>query len=61
MAWCALIAAFAARKYTQDVKDDIGDKSVFIFNDLSEEEKRAWTMRARERDPVRFARMMGEE
>ena len=59
--WCALIAMFAARKYTQEVKDDIGDKSVFIFNSLSEDEKLAWTMRARERDPSRFARMMDEE
>jgi len=32
--WCLLIAVFASRKYTQAVKDDIGDKSVFIFNDL---------------------------
>lgn len=25
-----LIGVFAARKYTQPVKDDIGDKSVFM-------------------------------
>jgi len=59
-AWCLLIAVFAARKYTQEVKDDIGDKSVFIFNDLGEDEKTEFVARARERDPARFARMMGE-
>lgn len=58
--WCVLIAVFAARKYTQEVKDDIGDKSVFIFNDLTEEEQVAWTRRAQQRDPQRFARMMGD-
>ena len=58
--WCVLIAVFAARKYTQDVKDDIGDKSVFIFNDLTEEEQVALTRRAQQRDPQRFARMMGD-
>ena len=59
-AWCLLIAVFAARKYTQEVKDDIGDKSVFIFNDLGEDEKTEFVARARERDPARFARMTGE-
>ncbi|XP_060188165.1 uncharacterized protein LOC132617222 [Lycium barbarum] len=37
--WMALFVVFAARKFTQPIKDDIGDKSVFIFNDLPEEEK----------------------
>ena len=60
-AWCVLITIFAGRKYTQAVKDDIGDKSVFIFNALSEAERGEWMMRARQRDPARFARMMGEE
>jgi hypothetical protein len=58
--WCVLIAVFAARKYTQEVKDDIGDKSVFIFADLREDEKAEWVARARARDPARFARMSGE-
>ncbi|KAL3655906.1 hypothetical protein CASFOL_000302 [Castilleja foliolosa] len=39
--WMALFAVFAGRKFTQPIKDDIGDKSVFIFNALSEEEKTA--------------------
>ena len=30
---------FAARKYTQAVKDDLGDKSVFEFQALSEREQ----------------------
>lgn len=60
-AWCALIAVFAGRKYTQAVKDDIGDKSVFIFNALGEAERGEWMRRARQRDPVRFARMLGED
>ncbi|CAN4090281.1 unnamed protein product [Withania somnifera] len=37
--WLALFVVFAGRKFTQPIKDDIGDKSVFIFNDLPEEEK----------------------
>ena len=61
LTWCVLIAVFAGRKYTQEVKDDIGDKSVFIFNDLTEAERGDWIVRARQRDPVRFARMMGED
>ncbi|GFP89287.1 hypothetical protein PHJA_001072400 [Phtheirospermum japonicum] len=39
--WMALFVVFAGRKFTQPIKDDIGDKSVFIFNTLSEEEKAA--------------------
>ncbi|XP_021722985.1 uncharacterized protein LOC110690456 [Chenopodium quinoa] len=37
--WMALFIVFAGRKFTQPVKDDIGDKSVFMFNALPEEEK----------------------
>lgn len=37
--WMALFVLFAGRKFTQSIKDDIGDKSVFIFNDLTEEDK----------------------
>ncbi|KAG5603514.1 hypothetical protein H5410_025006 [Solanum commersonii] len=37
--WLALFVVFAGRKFTQPIKDDIGDKSVFIFNDLPVEEK----------------------
>ena len=36
----ALVTLFAARKWTQEVKDDIGDKSVFDFLALSPEEQR---------------------
>ncbi|XXG54945.1 hypothetical protein AAC387_Pa03g2707 [Persea americana] len=39
--WMSLFVIFAARKFTQPIKDDIGDKSVFIFNALPEEEKKA--------------------
>ncbi|KAL0335894.1 UNVERIFIED_CONTAM: hypothetical protein Sradi_4801300 [Sesamum radiatum] len=39
--WMALFVVFAGRKFTQPIKDDIGDKSVFIFNALSQEEKAA--------------------
>ncbi|GAB4828521.1 hypothetical protein Ancab_018180 [Ancistrocladus abbreviatus] len=39
--WMALFIIFAARKFTQPIKDDIGDKSVFMFNSLKEEEKKA--------------------
>ncbi|KAM0886566.1 hypothetical protein ACQ4PT_029650 [Festuca glaucescens] len=39
--WMALFTVFAARKFQQPIKDDIGDKSVFMFNALPEEEKKA--------------------
>ncbi|KAK4764787.1 hypothetical protein SAY86_025877 [Trapa natans] len=39
--WMALFVIFAGRKFTQPVKDDIGDKSVFMFNSLAEDEKMA--------------------
>ncbi|CAD6207688.1 unnamed protein product [Miscanthus lutarioriparius] len=39
--WMLLFMVFAARKFQQPIKDDIGDKSVFMFNALPEEEKNA--------------------
>ncbi|KAJ8450087.1 hypothetical protein Cgig2_033281 [Carnegiea gigantea] len=39
--WMALFIVFAGRKFTQPMKDDIGDKSVFMFNALPDEEKAA--------------------
>ncbi|KAK2973837.1 hypothetical protein RJ640_011765 [Escallonia rubra] len=39
--WMALFVVFAGRKFTQPIKDDIGDKSVFIFNALPEDGKKA--------------------
>lgn len=36
-----LLLIFATRKYTQPVKDDIGDGSVFNFNKMTEAEQRA--------------------
>ncbi|KAG7593154.1 hypothetical protein ISN45_Aa01g019720 [Arabidopsis thaliana x Arabidopsis arenosa] len=39
--WMALFLVFAGRKFTQPIKDDIGDKSVFTFMSLSEDEKKA--------------------
>ncbi|KAI0489356.1 hypothetical protein KFK09_029198 [Dendrobium nobile] len=39
--WMALFVVFAARKFQQPIKDDIGDKSVFIFNALPEADKDA--------------------
>lgn len=40
-AFTALVVVFAARKFTQPVKDDIGDKSVFQFQALPEAEQQA--------------------
>uniref|UniRef100_A0A061QX12 Integral membrane protein n=1 Tax=Tetraselmis sp. GSL018 TaxID=582737 RepID=A0A061QX12_9CHLO len=37
--FCVLSAVFAGRKYTQPIKDDIGDKSIFEFQALPEEEQ----------------------
>ncbi|KAB2095211.1 hypothetical protein ES319_A01G022000v1 [Gossypium barbadense] len=39
--WMALFVIFAGRKFTQPIKDDIGDKSVFVFNSLPEDKKEA--------------------
>lgn len=39
--WMALFGLFASRKFTQPIKDDIGDKSVFMFNALPEEAQQA--------------------
>lgn len=36
-----LFTIFAARKYTQPIKDDIGDKTIFVFQALPEEEQNA--------------------
>ena len=36
-----LMAVFAGRKYTQPIKDDIGDGSVFKFQKMTDEEKQA--------------------
>ncbi|KAJ6341760.1 hypothetical protein OIU77_022969 [Salix suchowensis] len=39
--WMTLFVIFAGRKFTQPIKDDIGDKSVFMFNSLPDDEKKA--------------------
>ncbi|CAN8291065.1 unnamed protein product [Cochlearia groenlandica] len=39
--WMTLFVVFAGRKFTQPIKDDIGDKSVFMFMSLSEDEQKA--------------------
>ncbi|CAK7335595.1 unnamed protein product [Dovyalis caffra] len=38
--WMALFVIFAGRKFTQPIKDDIGDKSVFMFNSLPDDDKK---------------------
>ncbi|KAH6809837.1 integral membrane family protein [Perilla frutescens var. frutescens] len=48
--WMALFVVFAGRKFTQPIKDDIGDKSVFIFNALPQEEKEALIKRLEAQD-----------
>ncbi|XP_065854435.1 uncharacterized protein [Euphorbia lathyris] len=39
--WMVLFLVFAGRKFTQPIKDDVGDKSVFMFNSLQDDEKQA--------------------
>lgn len=39
--WMGLFVIFAGRKFTQPIKDDIGDKSVFTFKSLRDDEKKA--------------------
>ncbi|XP_073039916.1 uncharacterized protein [Primulina eburnea] len=48
--WMALFVVFAGRKFTQPIKDDIGDKSVFIFNALTEPEKAALVQKLEEQN-----------
>ena len=44
----ALLSVFAARKLTQDIADDVGDKSIFMFNALEDPaEKARWIANAR--------------
>ena len=40
-----LVAVLAARKYSQAVKDDVGDKTVFQYLALSTAEQEAWDRR----------------
>ncbi|KAJ4833619.1 hypothetical protein Tsubulata_049756 [Turnera subulata] len=40
--WMALFVIFAGRKFTQPIKDDIGDKSIFMFNSLPEDKQKAF-------------------
>lgn len=54
--WMALFTVFAARKFTQPIKDDIGDKSIFMFNALSEEEKAAFIRKREEENGQSFVR-----
>ncbi|KAL6984026.1 hypothetical protein U1Q18_017401 [Sarracenia purpurea var. burkii] len=39
--WMALFVIFAGRKFSQPIKDDIGDKSVFMFNALPDDQKKS--------------------
>ncbi|RDX99384.1 hypothetical protein CR513_17569, partial [Mucuna pruriens] len=39
--WMTLFVVFAGRKFTQLINDDIDDKSVFMFNSLRDDEKKA--------------------
>jgi len=44
----ALLLVFAARKFTQEIADDVGDKSIFMFNALKDPaEKARWIANAR--------------
>ncbi|CAJ1977834.1 unnamed protein product [Sphenostylis stenocarpa] len=49
--WMTLFVVFAARKFTQPIKDDIGDKSVFIFNSLREDERKTLLEKLEQQKP----------
>lgn len=51
-AWAALFSLFAARKFAQPIKDDIGDKSVFEFMAKSPAEQEALIARLRGAAPA---------
>ena len=48
--WMLGFLVFAGRKYTQAVKDDIGDKSVFTFRGLKTDEERRDYLERQEKD-----------
>ncbi|KAJ1292704.1 hypothetical protein BS78_01G010400 [Paspalum vaginatum] len=52
--WMVLFTIFAARKFQQPIKDDIGDKSVFMFNALPEEEKNALIQKLERQNEQKF-------
>ncbi|RLN16668.1 uncharacterized protein C2845_PM02G41500 [Panicum miliaceum] len=52
--WMVLFIIFAARKFQQPIKDDIGDKSVFMFNALPEEEKNALIQKLERQSEQKF-------
>lgn len=43
----ALLSVFAARKFTQELHADVGDKSVFMFQAMSEAEREVFLAQAR--------------
>ncbi|XP_038713113.1 uncharacterized protein LOC120007033, partial [Tripterygium wilfordii] len=49
--WMALFVIFAGRKFTQPIKDDIGDKSVFMFNSLSKDQKKSQIEKLEQQKP----------
>nr|CAB3492461.1 unnamed protein product [Digitaria exilis] len=52
--WMVLFTIFAVRKFQQPIKDDIGDKSVFMFNALPEEEKNALIQKLERQNEQKF-------
>jgi len=43
----SLLVVFAGRKFSQELKDDVGDKSIFMFDALDEVEQARWLANAR--------------
>ena len=43
----SLLVVFAGRKFSQELKDDVGDKSIFMFDALDEAEQARWLANAR--------------
>ena len=43
----SLLVIFAGRKFSQELKDDVGDKSIFMFDALDEAEQARWLANAR--------------
>lgn len=52
--WMALFTVFALRKFTQPIKDDIGDKSVFIFQALPIEKQEEILTKLKQRNGDTF-------
>ncbi|XP_022748781.1 uncharacterized protein LOC111298244 [Durio zibethinus] len=56
-----LFVIFAGRKFTQPIKDDIGDKSVFMFNYLPEDDEKKALIDKLQQQKLQSETLIGEK